>query len=174
MLKIEALYEESMLPGYAPWDGFRAGRVGVGSHRAPRSGPDRATAPETGDSRTCRAPAGPIGPTSYALNRDSTSTSACTSPLFLMAALPIATRYKDIGGDLVAAIGALSAFLKTGSRDDLVAVKALTDFHRRHQRPGRDTDSYSGFRSPSRKFRSADPKCARRSITNPLTAFPQR
>jgi hypothetical protein len=34
---------------------------------------------------------------------------------------------KETCGDLVAAIGALSAFLKTGSRDDLFAVKALTD-----------------------------------------------
>ena len=34
---------------------------------------------------------------------------------------------KDPCGDLVAAIDALSAFLKTGSRDDLFAVKALTD-----------------------------------------------
>jgi hypothetical protein len=33
----------------------------------------------------------------------------------------------DPCGDLVTAIGALSAFLKTGSRDDLFAVKALTD-----------------------------------------------
>jgi len=34
---------------------------------------------------------------------------------------------KDKCGDLVAAIGALSNFLGTGSRDDLFAVKALTD-----------------------------------------------
>jgi hypothetical protein len=34
---------------------------------------------------------------------------------------------KALCGDLVAAIDALSAFLKTGSRDDLFAVKALTD-----------------------------------------------
>jgi hypothetical protein len=34
---------------------------------------------------------------------------------------------KDPCGDLVAAIDALSAFLRTGSRDDLFAVKALTD-----------------------------------------------
>ncbi|HYL77909.1 MAG TPA: S1/P1 nuclease [Bryobacteraceae bacterium] len=34
---------------------------------------------------------------------------------------------KDPCGDLVAAIDALSAFLKTGSRDDLFAVKAFTD-----------------------------------------------
>ena len=34
---------------------------------------------------------------------------------------------KDTCGDLVAAINALSAFLRTGSRDDLFAVKALTD-----------------------------------------------
>jgi nuclease S1 len=33
----------------------------------------------------------------------------------------------DPCGDLVTAIGALSAFLKSGSRDDLFAVKALTD-----------------------------------------------
>jgi hypothetical protein len=33
----------------------------------------------------------------------------------------------DPCGDLVTAIGALSAFLKTGSRADLFAVKALTD-----------------------------------------------
>jgi len=33
----------------------------------------------------------------------------------------------DPCGDLVTAIGALSTFLKTGSRDDLFAVKALTD-----------------------------------------------
>src|SRR5258708_312832 len=34
---------------------------------------------------------------------------------------------KDACGDLVAAIDALSAFLRTGLRDDLFAVKALTD-----------------------------------------------
>lgn len=34
---------------------------------------------------------------------------------------------KDPCGDLVAAIGAVSTFLRTGSRDDLFAVKALTD-----------------------------------------------
>ena len=74
---------------------------------------------------------------------------------------------KDKCGDVVVAIAALSSFLKTGTRDNLFAVKALTDKSdgtaKRGLQPSRDRSHLARHGAPAaRAFHGRSPSAAAR------------